>query len=348
MTSRGREEGAHAAGGPARHTPVLFSQALKALDPRNGEHYIDATFGGGGYTRGILEAADCKVLAIDRDPDAVAAGAALVEQFAGRLILVQGRFGNLATIAAAQGFVPADGVVLDLGVSSMQLDEAGRGFSFMREGPLDMRMSREGPSAADVVAKLDEAELAEIIWRLGEERRSRAIARRIVEARAQAPIRTTAQLARLVAEVVGRRRGEEKHPATRTFQALRLFVNEELNELIAALGGAERILKPGGRLVVVSFHSLEDRIVKRFFSERSGRTARPSRHLPPAEAQVDPSFEVPHGQPIEPDRAEIERNPRARSARLRWGRRTEAAAIPIDPDKLAMPRLQVREIRTLA
>ena len=315
------------------------------LAPQPGENFIDATFGAGGYTRALLEAG-ANVLAIDRDPAAIARAQALAEDFPDQLSVAQAPFSRIEHIAQDNGFAP-DGVVLDVGVSSMQLDEAGRGFSFMHDAPLDMRMSGEGPSAADVVNTLDARELAQILSRLGEEKRARAIARRIVAARAEAPIDTTSRLAEIVGNVLGPKRGDRIHPATRTFQGLRLYVNDELNELAQVLAGAERLLCEGGRLAVVSFHSLEDRIVKRFFAARGGKTPAPSRHLPPDTAAPAPSFRLPRGQPVTPDEAEIEANPRARSARLRWGVRTDAPPLPLDVEGVGIPRLQVRDIASL-
>jgi len=345
MIRRGREEGAHAAGEPADHVPVLLFPVMRALAPQSGERFIDATFGAGGYTRALLEAG-AEVLAIDRDPAAIARAQALAGDHPGRLHVAQARFSQIEQIASAHGFAP-DGVVLDVGVSSMQLNEAARGFSFMQEGPLDMRMAGEGPSAADAVNKLDERELAQIFQRLGQEKRARAIAKRIVAARAEAPIETTGRLAQIVEEVLRPKRGDRIHPATRTFQGLRLYVNDELGELAKVLAGAERLLREGGRLSVVSFHSLEDRIVKRFFAARGGKTPAPSRHLPPDTAAPAPSFWRPRRQPVTPDETEITNNPRARSARLRWGVRTDAPALPPDREALGVPRLEVREISTL-
>ncbi len=310
------------AGGLARHIPVLARAALEHLNIRDGGVYIDGTFGAGGYTRLILEAADTKVIGIDRDQTAVARGFAAVEASAGRLTLVEDRFSSLDSVARECGFDAVDGVVLDIGVSSMQLDEAGRGFSFRLEGPLDMRMGKSGPSAADVVATASERDLANIIFLLGEERHSRAVARAIVAARKERPIETTGALAAIIAHVVRGKPGEI-HPATRTFQALRIFVNEELNELAEGLAAAERILKPSGRLVVVSFHSLEDRIVKTFLAERS-RTAAGSRHLPAVDTPP-PTFRIITKRPVVADETEIAANPRARSAKLRAGERTQAA-----------------------
>jgi 16S rRNA (cytosine1402-N4)-methyltransferase len=333
--------GAHmaAVGGPARHIPVVLSEVLHALEPKSGAIIVDGTFGAGGYSKAILEAADCEVIAIDRDPEAVAAGRALAAEFPGRLRLVAGRFGAMDEIVKRQGVETVDGVALDLGVSSMQLDEPERGFSFMKEGPLDMRMGKEGPSASDIVNTLSAAELAEIIGKLGEEGRSRAIAKAIVARRGEAPIETTKELSDIVARVLGRKRDEAKHPATRTFQALRLYLNDELDELARGLSAAERLLKAGGRLVVVTFHSLEDRIAKRFFASRS-TPARGSRHLPDSTAQaLAPSFRLLNRHPIEPNQSEIRQNPRARSARLRAAERTAAPAHGLDLSALGVPQI---------
>jgi 16S rRNA (cytosine1402-N4)-methyltransferase len=319
-------------GGLARHIPVLIHPVLQFLAPRDGGIYVDATFGAGGYTGAILAAADVSVLAIDRDASAVERGADLVREAGGRLALVQERFSNLEHVVQAHGHALVDGVVCDLGVSSMQIDEAERGFSFRNAGPLDMRMGDVGPSAADVIAAASERDLAFIIKTLGEERHARAIARAIVAARTEAPIRTTLGLAAVIEKVVWPRPGTI-HPATRTFQALRIFVNEELDELADALAAAESVLKPGGRLVVVSFHSLEDRIVKTFLVER-GRQAGSSRHLPEV-ARPAPTFRLLTGRPVTPDDAETAANPRARSAKLRAAERTPA---PVTPGRPA-PRL---------
>jgi 16S rRNA (cytosine1402-N4)-methyltransferase len=308
-----------------RHIPVLGREAVDMLSPREGGVYVDATFGAGGYSRAILDVPGTRVIGIDRDRAAVAGGFDLVEDSGGRLTLVEDQFSNLAEICSAQGVGSVDGVVMDIGVSSMQLDQAERGFSFRLGGPLDMRMSHVGPTAADVVATASEADLANIIYIFGEERHSRAVARAIVAARKQAPILTTRALADIVAKVVRSKPGEI-HPATRTFQALRIFVNRELDELHLALAAAERMLKPGGRLAVVSFHSLEDRIVKNFLVER-GKAGGGSRHLPEL-AQAPPSFRILTNRPITPDPAEISANPRARSAKLRAAERTQAPAHP--------------------
>jgi 16S rRNA (cytosine1402-N4)-methyltransferase len=331
----GRDSGkSDVAGGPARHVPVLVQQVIEYLGIRDNGAYVDGTFGAGGYTRAMLAAADCRVLGIDRDQTAVALGAGLVEGAAGRLTLVQGRFSALDDIARSIGMSHLDGVALDLGVSSMQLDTDTRGFSFRSDGPLDMRMEMAGPTAADIIAAASERELADIIFMLGEERHARAVARAIVTARREKPIRTTKALADIVARVVRMRPGDI-HPATRTFQALRLFVNDELGELSRGLMAAERILIPGGRLAVVSFHSLEDRIVKNFFADRAGARGG-SRHLPEA-ARAPASFRILTKRPIAPDDAEIAHNPRARSAKLRAAERIDAPAN--DVDMPALPRL---------
>ncbi len=314
-----------AAGAQPPHVPVLLRHAIGYLAPRGGGIYIDGTFGAGGYASAILNAADARVIGIDRDAGAIAGGRSVVEAFAGRLMLVEGRFSALDDLASEFGVEAADGIVLDLGVSSMQLDTPERGFSFRHGGPLDMRMGHDGPSAADIVAAAPERDLADIIFNLGEERHARAVARAIVAARRQQPILTTGALADIVSGVVRGKPGDI-HPATRTFQALRLFINEELQELAEALAAAERILKPGGRLVVVSFHSLEDRIVKTFLAARSGAGGG-SRHRP--ERIPEPAtFKTLTRRPVAPDAAEVRDNPRARSAKLRAAERTEAPARP--------------------
>jgi 16S rRNA (cytosine1402-N4)-methyltransferase len=305
-----------------RHIPVLGRQAVEMLAPRDGGIYVDATFGAGGYSRAILDAAGTRVIGIDRDRTAILGGFDLVDRSDGRLTLVEDRFSNLADVCAAQGVDSVDGVVMDVGVSSMQLDEAERGFSFRLGGPLDMRMGHDGPTAADVVARASEVDLAKIIYIFGEERHSRGVAKAIVAARQEAPVTTTKALADIVSKVVWSKPGEI-HPATRTFQALRIFVNEELDELHLALSAAERVLKPGGRLAVVSFHSLEDRIVKNFLVERA-KAGGGSRHLPEV-SQAAPSFAILTKRPVTADDAEISANPRARSAKLRAAERTQAA-----------------------
>jgi len=329
-----------AAGGPARHIPVMLSEVLAALEPKDGEVFVDGTFGAGGYTRAILDAARCQVIAIDRDPDAIAGASVLEERFPGRLHAILGCFADMDGIVERLGIEAVDGVALDLGVSSMQLDQAERGFSFMQEGPLDMRMGKEGPTAADVVNLLPERELAQLVAVLGEEKRARAIARAIVAHRDEQPILSTLELADIVARVLGRKHDDTKHPATRTFQALRLYVNRELDELATGLGAAERLLKADGRLVVVTFHSLEDRIAKRFFASRSTPPPRGSRHLPEkGDAVLAPSFRLLNRRPLSPSKDEIRANPRARSARLRAGVRTAAPAHALDLADLGLPRL---------
>jgi 16S rRNA (cytosine1402-N4)-methyltransferase len=322
MTSSASGQTAPASGSP-RHIPVLLREVIANLAPHDGGVYIDGTYGAGGYAAAILAAGDTRVIAIDRDPAAVAAGAPQVEQAAGRLTLVRGEFAALDRIAGDLGVAAVDGVVLDLGVSSMQLDTAERGFSFRLDGPLDMRMGAAGPSAADVIAQSSERDLADIIFFLGEERRARAVARAIVAARDDRPITTTRALADIVARVVHGRPGDI-HPATRTFQALRLYVNDELGQLVQGLAAAERILTPGGRLAVVSFHSLEDRIVKNFLSARSG-AEHGSRHLPETTA-APATFERLTRRPLEAGDAEVAANPRARSAKLRAAVRTATPA----------------------
>jgi 16S rRNA (cytosine1402-N4)-methyltransferase len=340
MTVRGTHpEGAPR--GTVHHVPVLLAQVLAALAPKPGGHFIDGTYGGGGYADAILETAPgACVLGIDRDPAVIAAGQAAVARHGGRLTLVEGRFGDLEQIGAEHGFVPADGVVLDVGVSSMQLDDPARGFSFQADGPLDMRMSATGPTAAEVLNSADEALLADILFHLGEERSARAIARRIVARRREGPIAATKQLADLVARVLGRESIAGRHAATRTFQALRIYVNDELGELARGLVAAERILAPGGRLAVVSFHSLEDRLVKRFLKERSQPEAHGSRHLPPQAGHGRrPSFQFVNQAPVSPTQQEIAANRRARSAKLRAVVRTDAPAWAQDFEELDFPRL---------
>jgi 16S rRNA (cytosine1402-N4)-methyltransferase len=299
------------------HVPVLLNEVVEALRPTGGERYLDGTFGAGGYTRALLDKADCQVIALDRDPDAIAAGQALAERHPSRLLLIEGRFGDMAELLEAEGVREVDGVTLDLGVSSMQFDRPERGFSFRASGPLDMRMEKRGASAADLVNQADEAELADIFWRYGEERRSRRVARAIVEQRKQKPIETTGELAEIVRRAVGPSAKDESDPATRVFQALRIAVNDELGELQRGLAAAEQVLAPGGRLAVVSFHSLEDRAVKEFVRARSGRTPAPSRHAPPRRAPQAATLRDLTRRPVVPSDAEVAANPRARSARLR-------------------------------
>ncbi len=303
------------------HVPVLLDEVVAAIAPRDGDIIVDATFGRGGYSAAFLDTAKCTVIGIDRDPDAVAAGRATEAAAQGRLTVIEGRFGEMDGLVDG----PVDGVAFDVGVSSPQIDDPERGFSFRADGPLDMRMARHGPTAADVVNTTPEADLATIIYRYGEERRSRRVAKAIVLARADAPITRTAQLAEIVRRVVPQSR-DGIDPATRTFQALRIHVNDELDELDHGLSAAERLLRPGGRLAVVSFHSLEDRQVKRFLTERSGAAPRASRHLPESGQERPPTFRLMHRKPVTPGKAERAANPRARSARLRAAIRTDAPA----------------------
>jgi 16S rRNA (cytosine1402-N4)-methyltransferase len=310
--------------GKARHVPVLLAEILSALDPMDHGTYLDATFGAGGYSRAILETApQSRVLALDRDQSAIEAGQAMVEAAQGRLTLIETPFSQIENAVQAAGFPLLDGIVLDIGVSSMQLDDAMRGFSFRKDGPLDMRMANTGISAADLVNTESEARLADIFYHYGEERLARSIARAIVADRKQTPFTSTLQLADLIGRIVWHKPGEI-HPATRSFQALRIAVNDELNELAIALHAAETLLKPGGRLVVVSFHSLEDRIAKVFFASRSGKGGG-SRHAPIQHLSA-PSFEIKGKYPVTAQDAELALNPRARSAKLRMGIRTEAPA----------------------
>jgi 16S rRNA (cytosine1402-N4)-methyltransferase len=319
-----------------RHVPVLLSEVMHALAPQEHGIYVDATFGAGGYSRAILDFAGTRVIGIDRDRSAIVAGFDLVDRSDGRLVLVEDRFSNLADVCRAQGHAAVDGVVMDIGVSSMQLDQAARGFSFRIDGPLDMRMGHDGPSAADVIAAVEPKDLARIISVLGEEKFARPIARAITDARKEAPIKTTRALVDIISRVLRQRVGEI-HPATRTFQALRIFINEELDELQAALRGAEEILKPGGHLVVVSFHSLEDRIVKTFLAERS-RTGGGSRHQPEVR-HAPPSFTVLTRRPLVAADKEIAANPRARSAKLRAAERTGAPPHASEIEGFALPSL---------
>ncbi len=310
------------------HIPVMCAEVIRALAPKPGAVYVDGTFGAGGYSRALLAAADCTVWGIDRDPFAVAAGQRLADEFEGRLTVLNGCYGDMADLLAAVGVDQIDGLALDLGVSSMQVDDPARGFSFRADGPLDMRMGNGGASAADIVNELAERELADVIYQFGEERASRKIARAIVELRDKTPITRTAQLADIVRGVVAKSR-DGIDPATRTFQALRIFVNDELGELDRGLIAAEALLAPGGRLAVVSFHSLEDRRVKEFLHARSGRAPRPSRHLPDGEwAGPAPSFKLLKRGAVKPSREETSLNPRARSARLRWAERVIGMAGP--------------------
>ncbi|QQR41096.1 16S rRNA (cytosine(1402)-N(4))-methyltransferase RsmH [Devosia rhizoryzae] len=315
------------------HVPVLLDEVLAALSPVAGIRIVDGTFGAGGYSRALLQAG-AHVIGIDRDPSVAPHVAALTEEFPGRFTFVPGTFSELDTLASGLG--PIDAVVLDIGVSSMQLDQAERGFSFMREGPLDMRMSQSGESAADLVNGLETEELANLLYAFGEERKSRRIAQFIVAARETAPITTTLELARIIEKAIGRKPGDA-HPATRSFQALRIAVNGEFDQLVEGLFAAERLLDEGGKLAVVSFHSLEDRIVKRFFDpDKGGPTA--SRHLP--QAVVEPLRWQPVAKAVKSGEAELARNPRARSAVLRSGVRTGEAARPVNMQGLGVPQIR--------
>ena len=304
------------------HTPVLLREVLDVLRPRDGGIYVDGTFGRGGYSRAILEAADCTVYAIDRDREAIAAGAELARAHDGRLVLIEGTFGAMDELLGAEGVTLVDGIALDLGVSSPQLENPGRGFSFQQDGPLDMRMGAAGMTAAEAVNSLQEKQLADILFRYGEERKARQVARAIVAARKEQPIERTLALAEIVRRTV--KQGKDKiDPATRTFQGLRIYVNDELGELERGLEAAEKLLAPGGRIAVVSFHSLEDRIVKTFLRARSRQRPQGSRHLPAAEPAGYATFDLIARGAIKPGEEETRRNPRARSARLRAAERLE-------------------------
>ncbi|NVJ91099.1 MAG: 16S rRNA (cytosine(1402)-N(4))-methyltransferase RsmH [Methylocystaceae bacterium] len=304
------------------HIPVLLNEIVEAIDPKEGEIVVDGTFGGGGYTKAILDKARCRVFAIDRDPDAIERGRELSSHLDDRLQMFEGCYGDMAALVNQK----VNAVVLDIGVSSFQIDEADRGFSFREDGPLDMRMAQSGESAADVVNTYPEKDIADIIYKYGEERRSRQVAHAIVEARKEEDITTTNQLAKIVRSVVWQAK-DKIDPATRTFQGLRIYVNDELGELERGLSAAEEILLPGGRLVVVTFHSLEDRIVKNFFKERSGSTPRGNRYMPDAGEQgPQATFSILNRKPIAPSDEECRENPRARSSKLRAALRTDAPA----------------------
>jgi len=305
-----------------KHTPVLLEEIVSALSPHDGAVYVDATFGAGGYSEAILNAADCTVWGIDRDPATKARSLDLEKRFEGRLTVLNGPFGDMIRLLAKVGVDKIDGIALDLGVSSMQIDDADRGFSFRADGPLDMRMAQSGMTAAEAVNQLSECELADIIYRYGEERLSRRIAKAIVKTRAETPITRTGQLAGLVRRVV-RKSKDGIDPATRTFQALRIYVNDELDELSRGLKAAEALLRPGGRLCVVSFHSLEDRQVKEFLKSSASAGPRPSRHMPThLFPENNPIFNLLSKRVIKPTAEETARNPRARSARMRAAKRT--------------------------
>lgn len=316
----------------AAHASVLLDEAVAALAPRNGERHVDATFGGGGYARAILAAAGCAVYGFDRDPVALVRARKWASEYGDRLRLINRPFDEMEEGLAEVGVEAVDGVVFDLGVSSMQFDEAERGFSFRHDGPLSMRMDGAKPDAADVVNTAEAADLTAIFRAYGEERHAARIARAIVGERDRTPIRTTGRLAEIIARAAPARPQDKIHPATRVFQALRIFVNDELGQLVRALFAAERLLRPAGRLVVVTFHSLEDRIVKRFLTHRSARAAGPSRHAP-AGLATTASFALPFSRPVTPGEEEIDANPRARSAKLRAAIRLDAPAN--DDDRFA-------------
>ena len=305
----------------APHIPVLLNEVVESIAPKDGGIYVDGTFGAGGYTRAVLDAADCTVYAIDRDPDAIREGQKLVDAYKGRLHLLHGTFGEMADLVRGEGVDFVDGVMLDIGVSSMQIDRAERGFSFQKDGALDMRMSQNGLSAADVLNTFGEREIADIIYKYGEERFSRRIAAAVVERRKTAPFKTTLEFADLIRRAVPHKR-EDIDPATRSFQALRIYVNDELGQLESGLSAAHDLLKAGGRMAIVSFHSLEDRIVKTFMQEKSGKTANPSRYMPVVEKQAA-TLKTITKKPILPTESETKFNPRARSARLRVAEKTE-------------------------
>lgn len=307
------------------HIPVLLPEVIEALAPRDGETYVDGTFGGGGYALRVLGAADCKLYGIDRDLDAITRAEEIAEKEP-RLIPLLGRFGDMDALLLSHGIDAVDGVMLDIGVSSFQIDQGARGFSFMRDGPLDMRMGQTGPSAKDVVNQMAAQDLTAIFRQLGEERQAKRIANVIVAQRKEKAFETTAELADCVERAVGGRRGKKTHPATLTFQAIRMYVNDELGELARGLAAAEKMLRTGGRLVVVTFHSLEDRLVKNFMRTRSGAVSGGSRYMPEVEKGPTPSLELTRRKAVEPGEAETAENPRARSARLRVVTRTDAPA----------------------
>jgi 16S rRNA (cytosine1402-N4)-methyltransferase len=308
----------------ALHIPVLLEEVMDALAIVPGERHVDATFGAGGYSQAML-ARGAHVVAFDRDPDAIAGAAGMVADSGGALTMIEAVFSSIAAELGGRGLAPVDGVTMDIGVSSMQLDQPARGFSFQADGPLDMRMSQTGMTAAEFVNEAAEEEIADILYEYGEEPRARRVARAIVAAR---PIATTHGLASVVRRALGYRPHDKKDPATRTFQAIRIHLNRELGELADGLAAAERVLRPGGRLAVVTFHSLEDRMVKRFLRERSGAAPGGSRHLPQAFAKAAPSFDIV-GRAVRAGEGELARNPRARSATLRVARRTAAAPWPV-------------------
>ncbi|MEM7459390.1 MAG: 16S rRNA (cytosine(1402)-N(4))-methyltransferase RsmH [Pseudomonadota bacterium] len=325
------------------HAPVLLSEVLTALAPQAGDSIVDGTFGGGGYALRVLQAADCALYGIDRDFDAITRAEAMAETEP-RLVPLLGRFGDMDTLLQNHGVAAVDGVMLDIGVSSFQIDQGERGFSFMRNGPLDMRMGQTGPSAKDVVNHLAAQDLTAVIRQLGEERQAKRIASFIVKQRQDKTFETTSELADCIERAVGGRRGKKTHPATLTFQAIRMYVNDELGELARGLAAAERLLRTGGRLVVVTFHSLEDRLVKQFMRTRSGAVSGGSRYMPEVDKGPAPSFDLTHRKAIEPGEEEIATNPRARSARLRVVTRTVAPAWtnPVETG-LRLPPLEALE-----
>ncbi len=300
----------------ASHKPVMIDEAIASLMPKTGEIYVDGTFGAGGYSKAILESSDCKVIAIDRDEMVTRYAEVLKKKYSDRFVFVVGEFANMKSLLKDIGIREVDGVVLDIGVSSMQLDTKERGFSFSHDGPLDMRMGNYGENAAYFINNAAQDEIADVIYNLGGERKSRAIAKAIVEARSVKPITRTTDLAEIIIKSVGRYK-DTIHPATRTFQAIRIWVNDELKQLRMALEAAESMLRPGGRLVVVTFHSLEDAIVKNFFNERSGKDSGASRHLPVKKKVRESTFSIINRKPKIPSEKEVANNPRARSAKLR-------------------------------
>ncbi|MEM1362336.1 MAG: 16S rRNA (cytosine(1402)-N(4))-methyltransferase RsmH [Pseudomonadota bacterium] len=335
MAAASKSSSAH----DAAHVPVLLVPLLSAVAPVTGA-WVDATFGAGGYTRGLLDAGADHVTGLDRDPEAASGAEVLWAEAGAKFTFIQTAFSELAEKVDA----PKRGIVFDLGVSSMQLDQADRGFSFAKDGPLDMRMSQDGPDASDLVNSASEADLADILYQYGEERASRRIARAIVTTRRNAPITRTAQLSEIVSACLPKQKPGQSHPATRSFQAIRIAVNDEFGEIVAGLQASEAILEPDGWLAVVSFHSLEDRIVKKFLQVRSGGTGRASRHAP-EEHLEPPAFTLPKKRGIAPDAAEIAANPRARSARLRVARRTHAAAGKAPREAMGLPRLTRERLR---
>ena len=333
--------------GQTLHQSVLLNEVVNALGPQNGGCYLDASFGNGGYSRAILDTAtSCTLLAIDRDPDAVARGEPMVAEYDGRLHLAEGCFSDMTSLLQAHltSFDGLDGAAFDLGVCSTQLDQPERGFSFRTNGPLDMRMSKSGQSAADIVMQIDEADLARILWEYGEERASRRIAKAICRVRKETEITSTSQLAAIIYSVMPAKRPRQIDPATRSFQALRIFVNRELDELTAGLEAVERLLRPGGILAVVSFHSLEDRIVKRFLASRGQRASQPSRHRPVIDSPA-PSFEILSHKAILPIEHERNQNSRARSAKLRIARRTDAPPLGIAAASFSTTNRTIRSRR---